>query len=47
VKLLLQSGFVTEWFLVPCGTGLQLTQFNNPTENENKKYDNSTHKKIN
>ena len=31
------------------GTGLQLMQFNNPTstKNENKKYDNSTLKKIN
>ena len=35
------------WFLR--GTGLELMQFNNPTltKNENKKYDNSTLKKIN
>jgi hypothetical protein len=34
---------------VPRGTGLQLMQFNNPasTKNENKKYENSTLKKIN
>jgi hypothetical protein len=38
---------VVPWFRL--GTGLQLMQFNNPTstKNENKKYDNSTLKKIN
>src|ERR1700675_1201652 len=35
------------WFLVPRGTGLQFKQFNNPTSIKNKKYDNSTLKKIN
>jgi hypothetical protein len=36
----------SEWFLVPRGTGLQLT-IQTSTKKENRKYDNSPLKKIN